>query len=229
MKQIMLSPSVISADLANLERDIKQLEAIGMDTLHVDILDGAFSPSMPLGLETVKRLREVTNLDFDVHLMSLNNEFFINELLDIGVQYLSFHYESSLHVQRYISLIKARGAKAGIALTPATSLSVLDMILPELDMVLLMLINPGFAGSKGEQQVPYATEKITALRQMIDARGLDIHIQVDGRVSLETIPALLQAGATSLVLGSTSLFIKGNTMEENKTLLDQAVALGLAK
>jgi len=216
------------ADLANLERDIKKLEAIGMDTLHVDILDGAFSPSMPLGLETVKRLREVTDLAFDVHLMSLNNEFFINELLAIGVQYLSFHYESSLHVQRHISQIKASGSKVGLALNPATPLSALDMILPELDMVVLMLINPGFAGSKGEQQVSYATKKVKALRQMIDARGLDIHIQVDGRVSLETIPGLLQAGATSLVLGSTGLFLKGNTLEENKKLLDQAIAQGLA-
>jgi len=227
MKEIMLSPSVICADLVNLERDIRALEAIGMDTLHVDILDGAFSPSMPLGLETVKRLREVTELDFDVHVMSLNNEFFIHELLDIGVQHLSFHYESSLHVERYVSLIKNRGARAGIALTPATSLCVLDMILSEIDMVLLMLINPGFAGSAGEKQVPYALKKVAALRQMMDARGLDLHIQVDGRVSLDTIPALIEAGASSLVLGSKSLFIKEHTLEENKRLLDQAVEQGL--
>ena len=229
MKQIMLSPSVICADLANLERDIRALEAIGMDTLHVDIIDGAFSPSMPLGLETVKRLREVTDLDFDVHVMSLNNEFFIQELLDIGVQHLSFHYESSLHVERHIRQIKNRGVKAGIALTPATSLSVLDMILPEVDMVVLMLINPGFAGSGGEQQVPYALKKVAALRQMMDKSGLDIHIQIDGRVSLDTIPALVKAGASSLVLGSKSLFIKGNTLEENKKLLEQAIAQGLSQ
>lgn len=227
MKKIVLSPSIMCANLTNLEDSIKEIESIGVDALHVDIIDGEFSPSMPLGIDTVKKMRTLTDMDFDAHLMSVNNEFFIQELLAVGMQQVSFHYETSLHIDRYIKLIKEAGAKVGIALNPATSLSVLDYILPEVDTVVLMLINPGFATNKNEKQVAYAEKKIRDLRAMIDPLGLDTQIQVDGRVSLETIPQLIQAGADNLVLGSTSLFIKGNSLIENKKLLDEVVTTGL--
>lgn len=215
MKKIVLSPSVMCADLVNLASSVKELEEIGIDTLHIDVIDGAFSPSMPLGIETIKRMREITKLDFDIHIMAMNNEYFIKEMLAIGVQNITFHYETSLHIDRYVRLIKDAGAKAAIALNPGTSLSVLDAIIEELDMICLMLINPGFATNKNEKQVPYATQKITKLKHMIESKGLSTSIQVDGRVSLDSIAELVYAGADNLVLGSTSLFIKENSLAEN--------------
>ena len=217
MKKIAISPSVMCADLVNLENSIKELEAIGVDSLHIDLIDGLFSPSMPLGIDTVKKLRKITNMEFDVHIMSMNNELFINEMLDIGAESITFHYESSFHTDRLINLVKRSGAKVGVALNPATSLSVLDYILPQCDSILLMLINPGFATDKGEKQVSYADKKVKDLSELIRKNNLDAKIQVDGRVSLETIPKLVSAGADSLVVGSTSLFIPGNTKVKTKS------------
>lgn len=227
MKNVLLSPSIMCADLTRLNESVSDIEEINIDALHVDVIDGKFSPSMPLGIESVKELRSITDLPFDVHIMAQDNEFFIQEMLEIGVQHVSFHYESSLHVDRYIQLIKQAGVKVGIALNPATSLSVLDYILPEVDTVVLMLINPGFAGNKNETQVPYAKKKIRDLRKTIDGKSLNTRIQVDGRVSLEAIPELVEAGADNLVLGSTSLFRKENTLTENKQTVVKAVEEGL--
>ncbi|WP_392561833.1 ribulose-phosphate 3-epimerase [Orbus sturtevantii] len=225
---ITLAPSIMCADIAALRNSIKELENIGIKTLHVDVIDGAFSPSMPLGVDTVKKIRDLTNLDLDVHIMSLNNEYFINEMLQIGVQSISFHIETSLHIDRHINLIKKHKVKAGVALNPATSLSVLDYVLPSCDHVLLMLINPGFATDKNEQQVAYAAQKVSDLKKRINNKCLDTQIQVDGRVSLEKIPALIQSGADSLVLGSTSLYIPGKTLLENKMALDDIISNALA-
>ncbi len=227
MKKIAISPSVMCADLVNLENSIKELEAIGVDSLHIDLIDGLFSPSMPLGIDTVKKIRKITNMEFDVHIMSMNNELFINEMVDIGAESITFHYESSFHTDRLINLVKKSGAKVGIALNPATSLSVLEYILPQCDSVLLMLINPGFATDKSEKQVSYADKKVKDLYELIRKNNLDVKIQVDGRVSLETIPKLVSAGADSLVVGSTSLFIPGKTISENKKLLDISISEGL--
>ncbi|MGB3254712.1 ribulose-phosphate 3-epimerase [Buttiauxella gaviniae] len=222
-RKVMLSPSVMCADLLDLKRSVKALEEIQVDALHIDVIDGAFSPAMPLGIDTIKRLRDITTLDFDVHIMSLNNEFFIGKMLEIGVQQISFHYESSLHHDRLINLIKRDGVKAGVALNPATPLSSLDYLLPQLDNVLLMLINPGFADNKNEQQVAYATQKVRQLADQVEALPHTVGIQVDGRVSFSTIPQLVQAGATNLVLGSTSLYVPGKTLQENKQTLDDLI------
>lgn len=226
-KKIINSPSIMCADLLNLETSVQALEKIGVDALHIDIIDGSFSPSMPLGLDTVKKLREKTCLDFDIHIMSTNNDWFVEQVLDIGVQQVSFHYETSLHADRLVNLIKRRGVRAGLALNPATSLSVLDYLLPQLDTVLLMLINPGFATDKGEKQAVYSERKVRDLADIIAQRELSTEIQVDGRVSLDSIPTLIRAGATNLVLGSTSLFIPGRTLQENKKLLDESIQSGL--
>lgn len=226
MVTIVSSASIMSGDLANLEGTIRELEALGIDALHVDILDGAFSPSMPLGLETAKRIREITDLELDAHLMTVNNEYFISEAIAMGMDSITFHAETSIHIDRHISLIKNAGKKVGIALNPATSLSVLDWILPEVNRVTAMLINPGYATHASEQQVPYALAKVRALRELIDEKAPGVDLQVDGRVSLEKIPALIRAGATNLVLGSTGLFLKGKTLTESKTLLDAAIAAG---
>lgn len=228
MSDVILSPSIMCADLVNLERDIHQLEALGLTTLHIDVIDGKFSPSMPLGIETIKRMREITDMDFDIHMMTTNNEFFIQEMLKIGVQNITFHVETSLHLDREINLIKQAGTRVGLALNPATSLSVLDYVLPELDQVCLMLINPGFATNKGEKQIPYAQQKIRALAQLIKQQDLKTKLQVDGRVSLATIADLVAAGANNLVLGSTSLFAKGATLAENKQTILDAITKGEA-
>lgn len=222
-KKVWLSPSIMCADLADLKSSIRELESAQIDALHIDIIDGAFSPAMPLGLDTVKRLRELTTLDFDIHIMALNNEFFVQKVLDIGVQQVSFHYESSLHVERLIGLIKSRGVKAGVALNPATPLSVLECVLPYIDNVLLMLINPGYADNQYEQQVAYAVEKVRQLAGNIRELDKPPTIQVDGRVSLATIPQLVAAGANNLVLGSTSLFRHGYSLAENRQALTDII------
>lgn len=224
MPKVIYSASIMTGDLANLERTVRELEEISIDALHVDILDGRFSPSMPIGLETAQRIREITELPLDAHVMSTNNEYFVKEMVAIGMDSITFHCETSLHLDRLVNLVKNAGAKVGVALNPATSLSVLDFVLPQLDRVCAMLINPGYATHQGETQVPYALSKVAKLRQLIDDQGLAVELQVDGRVSLETIPGLVAAGARNLVLGSTGLFIKGNTLAENKVLLDAAVA-----
>lgn len=224
MNTVTYSASIMSGDLANLETTIRQLEELGIDALHVDVLDGAFSPSMPLGIETVQRIRQVTDLPLDAHLMTMNNEYFINEMIAIGMNSITFHVETSIHIDRYINLIKGSGAKAGVALNPATPLSVLEFVLPRVDKVCAMLINPGYATHASEQQVPYAATKVSRLRALIDEQAPGVDLQVDGRVSLDAIPGLVAAGATNLVLGSTGLFLKGKTLAESKKLLDAAVA-----
>lgn len=227
-RKITISPSIMCADLLNLEKSVREIESAGIDTLHIDIIDSSFSPSMPLGIDTVKQLRKITNMDFDVHIMANDNEFFIKEMIDIGVEQITFHIESSVHIDRYVNLIRNSGAKVGVALNPATPLSVLDYVLPQCDTVLLMLINPGFATDKAEKQISYAVKKVKDLYQTIQGAGLETRIEVDGRVSLDTIPALVEAGADILVAGSTSLFVKGNRLDENKQIMEQRIAEGIS-
>ena len=226
---VTVAPSLMCGNLCNLEKSIREIENSCIDRLHIDLIDGAFSPSMPLGIETIKQLRKITDIDFDVHIMSQNNEFFIEEMLKIGVQQISFHSETSLHMDRLVKQIKRNHVKAGIAINPATSLSVLDYVMSECDFILLMLINPGFATDKSESQVPYSIKKIADLRNLIEKRSLNTLIEVDGRVSLEVTPDLVAAGADILVAGSTSLFIPGNTLAENKKKMMEAVNVGLER
>ena len=197
--------SLITLDHCNLESQVRVLEKSGVDLLHVDILDGHFSPSMPLGLETVGQLRAKTDLAFDCHIMTDPQDYFIDELLDIGVQQIVFHAETQRHIDGMLNKIHARGVRAGVALKPATPLSTLEYVLEKCDSVLLMLINPGFAWAKNETQVPYAERKIRELREMIDSRGLDTRISLDGRISRENVRAYGAGLADQFVLGSTCL------------------------
>ena len=197
--------SLITLDHCNLESQIRMLEKNGVDLLHVDILDGHFSPSMPLGLETVRQLREKTDLAFDCHIMTDPQDYFIDELLDIGVQQIVFHAETQRHIDGMLGRIHSKGVRAGVALKPSTPLSTLDYVLEKCDSVLLMLINPGFAWAKNETQVPYAERKIRELREMIDSRGLDTRISLDGRISRENVRAYGAGLADQFVLGSTCL------------------------
>ena len=204
-EKCIISPSLICLDMCNLESQIRILEQSGINVLHVDILDGHFSPSMPLGLDTVRQLRQKTDMFFDCQVMVENQDFFVDELLDIGVQQIVFHAETQPHIDGMINRIHAKGVKAGIALKPSTPLSTVEYVLDKCDSVLLMLINPGYAFLKGEKQVAYADRKIRQLRQMINERGLDTKIELDGRISLDNIRTYGKDLADVFVTGTTCL------------------------
>ncbi len=204
-RKCIISPSLITLDLLNLESQVRQLEEAGIEMLHVDLLDGYFSPSMPIGLDVVRQLRRKTDLEFDVHVMVNSYDYFIDELLDIGVQQIIFHAETEPHIDRRLNMIHEHGVRAGIALRPATSLTVLDYVLDKCDTILLMLINPGYAGSRTERQVPYAERKIKELRKMIDDRGLKTKIEIDGRISPADIESFGSHDVDIFVAGSTCI------------------------
>lgn len=209
----ILSPSLICLDMCNLEREVKTLEKAGIKMLHVDILDGHFSPSMPLGLDTVRQLRAKTDMFFDCHVMVTEQDYFVDELLDIGVDQIVFHGETQPHIDGMLNRIHAKGVKAGVALKPATPLSELEYVLDKCDIVLLMLINPGYAFVKGEKQVTYADRKIRELRKMITDRGLKTKIEVDGRISPDNIRTYGKSDVDIFVTGSTC--IKKDNMEQS--------------
>ncbi len=204
-KKCIISPSLICLDMCNLESQIRILESSGIEMLHVDILDGHFSPSMPLGLDTVRQLRAKTDLQFDCHVMVTEQDYFVDELLDIGVEQIVFHAETQPHIDGMLNRIHAKDVKAGVALRPATPLSTVDYVLEKCDTVLLMLINPGYAFVKGEKQVSYADRKIRDLRKMIDERGLDTKIEVDGRISVQNLIDYGKEDVDIFVTGSTCI------------------------
>ena len=204
-EKCILSPSLIALDMTNLEDQVRLLKENGVEMLHVDILDGHFSPSMPLGLDTVRQLRAKTDLEFDCHVMATEPDFFVDELLDIGVQQIVFHAETAPHLDGMLNRIHAKGVKAGVALKPATSLSVLEYVLDKCDDVLLMLINPGYASVRSEKQVDYADRKIHKLRRMIDERHLSTKIEIDGRVSPDNIQTYGAGDVDIFVCGSTCI------------------------
>lgn len=212
-EQCIISPSLICLDLCNLESQVRILERQGVKALHVDILDGHFSPSMPLGLDTVRQLRKKTDLAFDCHVMVEEPDYFVEELLDIGVQQLVFHAETADHLDGMLNRIHAKGVRAGVALKPGTPLITLDYVLEKCDTVLLMLINPGYAFVKGETQVPYAERKVKELRRMIEERGLNTKIEIDGRISPDNIRAYGRKDVDIFVTGSTC--IKAENLEDS--------------
>jgi len=201
-KSCLIVPSIITFDLCNIERQAQVIAESGVDAVHLDVIDGHFSPSMPLGIETIAQLRRKTGLAFDVHVMAARHDYFIDALLDIGVQQLTFQMESEPHIDRMLDRIRAAGVRAGVSLKPSTPLSMLEYVLERCDTVLLMLTNPGYAGSPGETQVPYAKRKIFALREMILQQGVDTAIEIDGRVSKETIRKFAPATVDMFVAGS---------------------------
>ena len=223
---IHISPSVMCADLCNLETDIRDLETAGIDMLHFDLMDAHFVPNMPIGLALIQQLRTKTDAAFDIHLMVENNDFFVDAVAEIGVQQIAVHVESATHLDRTLSLIHARDIKAGAALNPATPLSALDYVLDRLDFVLIMTVNPGFAGQK---VVPATLRKIAECRAFLGKRGLNLPIEVDGNVSFENIPKMVSAGADILVGGTSSVFHKSGSRAENIQRTRQAIALGITK
>ena len=223
-KDVLIAPSIMCADLCNMEESTRRLENVGVDMLHIDIMDTRFAPNMPLGLEIIKQLRPKTALPFDVHLMVEDNDFFTRLIAPIGVQQISIHVESARHLERSLALIQDSGIKAGAALNPATPLSVLDYVHHRLDFILIMTVNPGYAG---QSLIHSALQKIRDCKAYLDQRGLDIPIQVDGNVSFENIAPMVAAGAEILVSGTSSLYHKKGSMTENIDEMKVEITKGL--
>jgi ribulose-phosphate 3-epimerase len=196
---ILLAPSILSADFARLGEAVRMAEEAGADVIHVDVMDGHFVPNLTLGPQAVASLKKTTRLPLDVHLMVERPGDFIPIFLDAGADWVSVHQEASSHLQRDVSLITSAGKKAGVALNPATPLQLLSEILPELDFVLVMSVNPGFGGQKF---LPSTHRKISELREWIRDRHLEIQVEVDGGVDLENAAALIDDGAGILVMGA---------------------------
>ncbi len=222
-EKISLCPSLICADFLNLGNTIEELDRAHIDMLHIDIIDGHFSPSLPLGLETVKQVRKATRTPLDVHLMVENNQFFVDEMLALGCERICFHLETEKHPDHLINHIKAKGVKAGLALKPSTPVSMLEDIIEICDFVLLMLINPGFAGHSGVTQIGYTHEKIRKCRDLITYKNMTIPIEVDGRISFDNITSLLECGARDFVCGTGTIFRSGFTIGDNAAALDRVI------
>ena len=223
---LWIQPSIMCADAGYLADDIRRLEEIGVHSLHLDVMDAHFVPNMPLGLGTIEQIRSMTALPLDAHLMVDDPAFFIPKIAAMGVEYVSVHIETMQHADRVLGMIRDHGMKAGLGFNPGTPLDVLDYLADRLDFVLIMTVNPGFAGQK---LVPCAIKKIADCRAKLDELGLDIPIQVDGNVSFENIPAMVAAGGDWLVAGSSSLFSKEAPRKDNMARAMKAAEDGLAQ
>lgn len=211
----ILAPSLLGADFKNLERDIKAVERAGAEYLHLDVMDGAFVPSISFGMPLIRGIRSCTDLTFDVHMMVEEPARYVDAVRSCGADLICIHAEACPHLDSVIRLIRRLGAKAGVALNPATPLSAVELVLPLVDMVLVMSVNPGFGG---QEFIPYTLEKVKSLRERLDRLGLKTDIQVDGGVTLDNAGAILEAGANVLVAG-TSVF-KGDPEENVKRFLE---------
>lgn len=201
---VKVAPSILSADFSRLGEEIRSVEQAGADLIHVDVMDGHFVPNITIGPLVVEAIRPTTTLPLDVHLMIENPDNYIESFVKSGADIISIHAESVNHLHRSVHLIKNLGAKAAVAINPATPLNVLEYVIQDLDMVLLMTVNPGFGG---QAFIPAITPKIKTLKEMIDARNLNVDIEVDGGINDKTGKIVTEAGANILVAGS---YVFGN-------------------
>ncbi len=211
---LKLAPSILAADFKKLGQQVAEVSEAGAQYIHLDVMDGAFVPSISFGMPVIGSLRSCSDRVFDVHMMVEEPGRYINDIKEAGADLICVHAEACSHLDRTINQIKEAGLKAGVALNPATSLSVLDFILPEVDMVLIMTVNPGFGGQKF---IPYTLDKVRALRRICKERNLETDIQVDGGVTCDNVRELIEAGANVFVAGSA--VFKGNAAENTKAFL----------
>lgn len=212
---LKLAPSILSADFAKLGADVADADRAGAHYIHIDVMDGNFVPNISFGLPVIKSIRSITDKTFDVHLMIDEPIRFVEDFKNAGADMITVHAEACKHLHRTVQAIRDLGIKAGVVLNPATPLCALDYVLEDLDMVLLMTVNPGFGGQK---YIPAMTDKIRGLREMANGRGLDLDIEVDGGISAQNVRMVLDAGANVIVAGSA---VFGGSIEENvKAFLD---------
>ncbi len=192
-------PSILSADFANLERDIKEMESIGVDMFHIDVMDGNFVPNISFGFPVIESIRKITNKTFDVHLMIDNPEYYVEKFCDIGADMVSFHIEATNHADRLLQLIKSKGKKAGIVLNPQTSIENIKYLLPKVDYVLIMTVNPGFGGQTFIFEMLDKIEQLDLIRK---ENNYNFLIQVDGGINIQTSKLCRDKGVDLLVCGS---------------------------
>lgn len=196
---IKISPSILSSDFTRLGEEIRAVEEAGADLIHIDVMDGHFVPNITIGPLIVKAAKDITSLPLDVHLMISDPDRYIDDFVKAGADIITVHAETVYHLHRTIQVIKKMGVQAGVALNPATPVEMLNYILTDIDIVMIMSVNPGFGG---QQFIPEAISKIEAVRKMIEKKGLPTEIEVDGGINEKTISRVYQAGANIFVAGS---------------------------
>ncbi len=219
MNQIKISPSILSADFTRLADQVHEAEEAGVDYIHVDVMDGHFVPNITIGPLVVKALRSITKLPLDVHLMIENPEFYIEDFSKAGANIITVHQEATPHLHRTIQQIHDLGIKAGVSINPSTSVKTLDEIICDLDLILVMSVNPGFGG---QSYIHSCTNKIRKVREMIDERGFSADLEVDGGVNVDTVCEVISAGANAFVAGS-AIFNDKNSVAENVSALREKI------
>lgn len=215
---IKIAPSILASDFSKLGEEIVKVEKAGADLIHIDVMDGHFVPNITIGPPVVKCLRKTTKLPFDVHLMIENADLYINDFIDAGADIISVHVEANPHIHRTLQFIKQRGIKSAVALNPSTPLETLRWLMDDLDMVLLMTVNPGFGG---QSFIEGMTEKVRELRKMANNKGKNVDIEVDGGIDTGNIYRITEAGANVIVAGST-VYKAPDTREIIKSLREKS-------
>ncbi len=213
-----ISPSILSADFANLGEDLKKIEKYGADLVHIDVMDGRFVPNLTFGMPIIKSIRSYSKLPFDVHLMIEEPSKYIDDFIAAGADIITVHYEADRHIDRTINYIKSKGVKASVALNPGTPISNIVDLIPMLDMVLIMSVNPGFGGQK---YIDYCSKKILHLRELSYKYNSELLIEVDGGVTKDNIKSIVNSGADILVAGSA--VFKNGEIEKNIRELKEAL------